>query len=242
MPLELVQTTLTPRQAPVTSSPDPAAEANHRIANSLALIAGLVRLHASSIVEDRRVMSAEEIRLTLEEFGGRVETVGRLHRLLANSKQAGPVDLADYLRGLADAVVSSLSLPGQVELSHTSNAICLVDPEQSLSLGLIVGEMMTNAIKYAHPTGVTGKISVGCRKASDGAIVVETSDDGVGLPEGFDPMTGGKLGFRLVRTLATRLGADLVFDDCGIGLCFQLRLPGRAASGPRPSFRSPMLE
>ena len=69
---------------------------------------------------------------------------------------------------IAEAVVSSLSVAGETELQFVSDPGCSLPPKEALSLGLIVGELVTNAVKYAHPTGVVGKVMVSCRRASGG--------------------------------------------------------------------------
>ena len=224
MSVTLVSSTSVPRQEPLVL--DLAAEANHRIANNLSLIAGLVRLQASTIIKQDRALAPNEVAALLEEFGERVETVGRLHRLLADTPD-GPIEIADYLQKIATGVVSSLAREGSTALSFNSASQCRVQARQALPIGLIVGELVTNAIKYAHPTGVAGMISISCR--SNGAeAVIEIADDGVGLPEGLDPMTSDGLGLRLVRTLAKQLEAKLAFHDSVLGLTVTLHLPATA--------------
>jgi two-component sensor histidine kinase len=107
MPLQLV-----PPQVPSSSAFDATAEANHRIANNLSMIASLIRMRGSSVGKDARRMRGDEVRLILEEFGGRLDTVARLHRLLANGQREARIDIAAYLRDVAEAVVSSLAPAG----------------------------------------------------------------------------------------------------------------------------------
>jgi two-component sensor histidine kinase len=200
------------------------AEANHRIANNLAMIAGLARLQAATLGDGTGSFTGKEVRLMLQEFGGRVDAVARLHRLLANPGQQATVDLADYLRGIAEAVIATVSFSGHADLRVDCELGCTISSKRALSLGLIVGELVTNAVKYAHPTGIGGQINVGCRRDPDGRILVEVSDDGVGLPDGLDPMTSTGLCLRLVRSLAQQLGAKLAFDDDGLGLRVMLSI------------------
>ena len=87
-----------------------------------------------------------------------------------------------------------------------------------------------NAIKYAHPSGVMGNVLIGCNRAGD-AIIVDVADDGVGFPEGFDPMTSGELGLQLVRSLANQLKAQLLFHDTGIGVHVTLAIPNVLQQG-----------
>jgi two-component sensor histidine kinase len=220
MSLELVPPSIAP-----SSAFNLAAEANHRIGNNLSLIAALVRMQGSRICKNPRVMSADEVGLILEELGGRLDTVGRLHRLLADGQQVGSIQIAGYLREIVEAVISSLSFAGATELQFTCDPGCSASPEKALSLGLILGELVTNAVKYAHPAGVAGKVRVDCRRRADETIVLEVSDDGVGLPEGLDPMKNGHLGFHLVRSLADQLGATIEFHSDCLGLRFLLQVP-----------------
>ena len=154
-----------------------------------------------------------------------MDTVARLHRLLAGGQQQEPIEIADYLREIAEAVISSLSFVGTTELQFACDRGCVVSPARALSLGLILGELVTNAVKYAHPTGVAGTVRVKCRRRPDQTIVLEILDDGVGLPEGLDPMETGQLGFRLVRSLADQLRTTIEFHNDGLGLRFVLQMP-----------------
>lgn len=211
------------------SAIDLAAEANHRIANSLALIAGLVRMQGAAIC-DTRVMHGRDVQLMLEQFGGRLETVARLHRLLAHPRQGLAIDLADHLREISDATASALSFAGQSELRLETEPSCVVTPHVALLMGLIVAELVTNSLKYAHPSGVAGVITISCRQCPTGTgpagtIIVVVSDDGVGLPEGMDPRTSSQLGLRLVRSLADELRANISFDDRALGLSVTLQMP-----------------
>jgi two-component sensor histidine kinase len=224
MPIHLVQPTTNGPLA-AASARDRAAEANHRIANSLTVIAGLARLQASQTGRDSRLLDGHEVRLILEGFGGRIDTVGRLHQLLAHADEEAAIDLAGYLRNISEAVVSALSFAGRTELQFALQAGCVVPSPSARSIGLIVAELLTNAIKYAHPTGVPGKIRVGCQRNPDGRVAVEVIDDGVGLPEGFDPRTDGHLGFQLVRSFAEQLAATHSFASSALGLSFTLQVP-----------------
>ncbi len=210
---------------PASVRVDALREANHRITNNLSLIAGFVRLQAMSLARAGSALSAEEACLLLEDVASRIETVGRLHRLLAESGQGAAVDLGAYLSETCRALVSSLAADGDVELTEDFRRGCLVRQDQILPLALIVSEVVINSIKYAHPSGVPGTIAVGCRAVSPGVTLVEVQDDGVGLPEGFDPTTAGGLGSRIIRGLAQQLGAEWGFGSEGLGLRFSLAVP-----------------
>jgi two-component sensor histidine kinase len=173
----------------------------------------------------------------LREVEGRIEIVGRLHRLLAEGEQSDALNLGVYLKDVAEMAVSSLGYAERTELSHTSSPDCTVPAEQAILIGLIVGELVTNSLKYAHPTGIAGKISVGCRRTVEAIILVEVEDDGVGLPEGFDPMTQGCLGLHVVRSLAKQLGANPTFESDSLGLQVRLLVPARVLCSLGGSFQ-----
>jgi two-component sensor histidine kinase len=218
MSLELVRTVDTPAL-------DLVAQANHRIANHLAMIAGLLRSQATRIFEKRQTMTAPEVGLMLEEYAARLETVGKVHRMLSHCDDGDPIDLDAYLGGIAERMLSSLSLAGEIELSCELRAGCAVFSEKAITLGLLVGELVTNAVKYAHPAGVAGKISVDASMTRDGSLSINVSGDGVGFPEGLDPLAGGGMGLRIIKGLAAKLGATIAFDNHGLGLSCTLLVP-----------------
>jgi two-component sensor histidine kinase len=219
MPLALIQKDAT-SAAPI----DAATEANHRIANNLAMLAAVMRSHAARLARNAQPLTGAEGRVMLEEFSARVETVAWVHRLLSAPQDEAFIDLGAYLREIAEGVVASLSVSGENELSFAADPDCRVDSDRAVSLGLIVAELLTNAIKYAHPAGVAGKIEVECRRA-DGKSTIEVCDDGVGLPEDIIPTCSNSFGFRLVRTLAARAQARLAFRSTELGLQVTLEIP-----------------
>jgi two-component sensor histidine kinase len=219
---------LVPTKVPKLAAFDAVAEANHRIANNLSIISGLLQLRGSALCSEPRAMSGHEVRLILEEVGSRLEAVARLHRLLAKGRQEASVNVAEYLREIADGVVSSLSIAEWTELQFASDPGCLVPAQTALPLGLIVAELVTNAVKYAHPAGVIGQLKLTCRRSLGGDITIEISDDGVGLPDGIDPMKNGHMGFQVVRLLADQLGAAIAFHSDALGLHVTLQIPAAA--------------
>jgi two-component sensor histidine kinase len=130
------------------------------------------------------------------------------------------------LQDISTAIVAGLSDDHHIRLRFTCDSHCFVPPERALLIGFIVVELVTNAVKYSHPTGVAGEIRVRCEQRPDGTITVEVSDDGVGLPEGMDPMKPDSLGLRIVRSLAAQLGARVGFEHNALGLSCVLQMPG----------------
>ena len=204
-------------------------EANHRIANNLSSIAGLVRLHAAETSSRLdHIYSGAEVRRLLDEIGSRIETVGRLHRLLSEAPSGTSIDLGAYIAETAEAIVGTLADEKLVRLSSRGMQDCFLNADQAAPVALIVSELITNAIKHAHPAGAPGRIVVRCGANLAGCVYVEVEDDGVGLPENFDPWRNGGLGFEIIRGLSQQLGAKLLFDAEGIGLRVRLTVPTMA--------------
>jgi two-component sensor histidine kinase len=203
----------------------PDGEADHRIANNLALIVGLLRLRARAVSEQAGTMDRAEVRVLLEDVAARVETVARLHRMLSQSYRSALVDLGAYLRELCASLTGALSPGARAHILHSVEDTCVLPPDQVLTLGMLVSELFTNSVKYAHPTGVAVQIQISCRHDETGNLVIEIADDGVGLPEKFDPAKDGGLGLRIVHSLASQLGATVQFDSSELGTKVRLEMP-----------------
>jgi two-component sensor histidine kinase len=219
---------------PTPSTADPAdlaAEANHRIANSLTLLVGMVRMQAVSVHKKAEALSNAEVRHLLDGIAARINTISQLHRILSRTPNEGVISLKPHLHDVTDALVAALSSDEQsVKVVHTGGD-CLVMMRQVQPIVLMLCEIFINAMKYAHPTGVPLILVVDCSTTSDGRLTLTISDDGVGLPEGFDTRTGGGMGFKVLRGLAAEIGANLDIRSTHLGLSFRLSLPAVAMAG-----------
>jgi two-component sensor histidine kinase len=214
--------------APEQAAKDLVAEANHRIANSLTLLVSMVRMQASATAKRTDTLSQAEVRLMLEGVAARISTIGQLHRLLSHIPPDGCTSLVPHLRDVSGALVAALSSPEQrVRVEH-GGSDCLVLTRQVQPIILIICEIFINAMKYAHPAGAPLIMRIDCEPSTDGRLVLIISDDGVGLPEGFDPATQGGLGFRVIRLLANEIGATLEITSTSLGLSFRLSVPASA--------------
>lgn len=211
------------------------AEANHRIANSLTLLVSMVRMQAASVRKNPVPPSSADVRLMLEGIAARINTIGQLHRLLSHVAGDGITNLNPHLQDVTNALVAALSSDEQsVSVEHTGSD-CMVMMRQVQPIILIICEIFINAMKYAHPSGVPLIMSVDCRAANDGRLVLTISDDGVGLPEGFDLAGSGGLGFKVMRSLAAEIGAEFQIETSNLGLSFRVSLPAASMAGTRLS-------
>lgn len=203
--------TIVPAEAPPRF--EPSREADHRIANSLALISGLVRVRA------RAAKDGDDPQTFLMEIADRIETVAKLHRLFAASEN-GRVRLNDYLEEICQRLGSALA-PSAISHSVTCSPEHIVPFNVALPMGLIVAELFSNSLKYAHPAGTPVKISVSCTRIAD-KLTMRYEDDGVGFPEDFDISHDGHLGMRFIRSLSAQLrGADNWSTD-PLGVQFEI--------------------
>ena len=153
-------------------------------------------------------------------------SISHLHRRLSNRPLQEGIHVSDYLVESTSALINSLALGHRVGLVQHLNADCIITPEQAQRVGLMVNEIVMNAVKHAHPTGIPVQIAIGCRREANGRFTIEVGDDGVGLPEGSDGTAKGGVGFRLIRSLAQSLDAELRIESDALGYLF-ITLPRR---------------
>jgi two-component sensor histidine kinase len=191
-------------------------EADHRIANSLAMISALVRLRAS------KVMSAEDPQVFLREIADRIETVAQLHRVIAHSSTEA-VRLCDYLQGICERLSRALASEQPV-FSLACSAEHIVPPTVALPLGLIIAELFSNSMKYAHPSGLPVAIAISCSRSADHRLTIVYEDDGVGFSEGFDIACDGHLGMRFIRLLGGQLDGTSEWLSDPLGIRYKLSI------------------
>ena len=190
-------------------------------------------MQARAIGKNSQSYSNAEIRLLFDGIAARIATIGQLHRMLASIPDEGSVPLNAHLREVCANLITAFSSEEQPVRIEYSGVDCLVLAKHVQPLTLIICEILTNAMKYAHPAGVPVKMAVGCESRTDGTLVLSVSDDGVGLPEGFDPGKDGGIGFQIIRALATEIGAGLDVRSDSLGVTFRLMVPQALVANAR---------
>jgi two-component sensor histidine kinase len=197
-------------------------EMSHRVKNSLASVVGLLRVQARSA-------QSQDVKNALQDASLRVSTIAEVHDHLWRGSHIGYVELADFMTELCKKLRASTE-------GHTLH--CHADPmllaaDHAIPLGLLINELVTNAIKYAYPES-RGDIEVSAREVN-GRLHVEISDHGIGLPDGFDiDQPRASLGFKVVTGMVRQLQGRLTFATERKGTRFLLDLPilsRRDASG-----------
>jgi two-component sensor histidine kinase len=200
------------------------AEADHRIANNLASLSSVIRVQRNAISKSGRTFTAEQVGMLLDDIDARIEVTAKLHKSLAQAVNGNGVNLGDFLEEIS-AMISTLGAVGRMDLTVENACGGCIEPRDALHAGLVTAELLTNASKYAHPSGLVVKVNLRCETNDDGSFMVEVTDDGVGFPENFDPATDGGLGFQLMRTLANGLNAELQFEHDSLGVRARLVRP-----------------
>ena len=182
-------------------------ELQHRLGNSLQII-------ASVLLQRARRVNSEEARGHLRDAHQRVMSIAALQRLLASSN-GGEVELRPYFSALCDSIRASM-IEGRDELSlevTVDDSITAADT--SVSLGLIVTELVINALKHAFPGNRGGRILVDYRRRGPN-WTLSVKDDGVGMAGNREFAKAG-LGTSIVEALAKQLGADIKLTDAHPG-------------------------
>ncbi len=192
-------------------------EVNHRVSNSLQLIASL--LHFQADLSDSAAVKA-----ALQEANSRVMAVARVHRWLYISEDVRAVSLADYLKTLIDDLdVVSGSQGHAVPISIEAHAID-VEPDKAVAVGIIATELILNALKHAYPNGSVGPVRVILSRNAQGYAELAVEDDGTGTtPQGIRTKAG--LGQRIIRGMADKLDGKLDYQGKGTGTRAILTFP-----------------
>src|SRR5665213_1817008 len=188
-------------------------EMSHRVKNSLTSVVGLLRVQARSA-------QSRDVKNALEDASLRVSTIAEVHDHLWRSSHVGFVELADFMTELCKKLRGNT---GKHTL-HCYSDPMLLSADHAIPLGLLINELVTNAVKYAYPES-SGEIEVSAREI-DGHLHVEVSDQGAGLPEGFDiEQPRASLGFKVVTGMVRQLQGNLTIANDRKGTRFLLDLP-----------------
>jgi chemotaxis protein methyltransferase CheR len=205
-------------------------EMHHRVANSLQIIASILMLKA-------RAVSSEETRGHLQDAHQRVMSVAAVQSHLQASTLGDQIEVGPYLTTLCDSLAKSMIYDQRPVALTVRAGAGLATSAQAVSLGLIVTELVINALKYAFGDGVNGSILVDYAAGPDGWSL-SVSDDGRGLQTGAGKPEGSGLGSSLVAALADQLDARVQHADLDPGFAVAVISDG-SARPPAPRSTSP---
>lgn len=187
-------------------------EVNHRVGNSLQIIASLLHLQANSASQD-------DVKAALTNAMGRVAAVAQVHRRLYTSHDLNSVLLNQYLDALLEDLRRSAEGNRMSRLTLKAETV-EIDPDRAVAIGIVINELVMNAVKYAYPDQA-GPIHVELKNDGDD-LVFSVADDGVGVQAVSDPRSTG-MGQRIVSAMATKLEATVEPDPTHAGTKIALR-------------------
>jgi two-component sensor histidine kinase len=178
-------------------------EVHHRVKNNLQVISSLIHIQL------RRV-SDSHAREALEECKTRIQAIALIHEKLYQAKDYERIAFSDYARTLASSVFRA----GRTSSADVTHEFLVDDVtlgvDRAIPCGLVLNELITNALKHAFKDHTHGIIQVELTMIDRSRLRLAVRDNGSGLPKGFDMQQTGSLGLQLVRALADQLGAELV--------------------------------
>jgi two-component sensor histidine kinase len=190
-------------------------EVNHRVKNSLQIVTGMLHLQAGAVNDAK--LSAH-----LAEASTRISAVGHAYERLSYDTDVEHIDLGAYLKEVcADAV----SMSSHCKLDFDAAPGIRLHTDRAIPLALVVNELVTNAAKYAFAGRSNGQIRVHVAQPDADTALVSVSDNGVGLPAGFDISKSKGLGMRIVTALAKQLAAGVTQRSDADGTEFALSVP-----------------
>lgn len=191
-------------------------EIHHRVKNNLQIIISLFNLQANYIHDEKAATA-------IREGQDRIRSMSLIHERFYQSEGLSKIDFDDYINRLCETLVhSSESTARKISLQVNAEKISL-DIDTAVPCGLIINELVANAIKFAFIGRAIGIIKVDFRKADVG-FELRVSDNGIGLPPGFDYENSDSLGIQLINALASQIdGTITVINDNGLSVTIKFK-------------------
>jgi two-component sensor histidine kinase len=189
-------------------------EIHHRVKNNLQIMSSLLYLQFSK--------ASPEIQQLSEDYQNRIQSMALIHEQLYRSEDLANINFEQYLKNLTYHIFQSYGVePGAITLNLRVNSLT-VPLEQSIPLGLIAQELVSNALKHAFPQGA-GEITIELTPQA-GGLCLTVADNGAGLPLELDLANTDSLGLQLIYSLTEQLQGELSYET-GDGCQFQITFP-----------------
>jgi len=193
-------------------------ELYHRTKNNMQVISALLNMEADRSPE-------EGLKKALRDMDTRIISMSLVHEKLYESKNLARIEMKDYISNLAALLMESYQVkPEKVRLAITAAPIS-VPIESAIPCGLLINEILSNSLKHAFPGERTGEIKISLTRPEQSQVLLEISDDGVGLPNGSDLGSKKSLGMRIIQGIASHQLRARVELDASQGVCWRIWFP-----------------
>jgi PAS domain S-box-containing protein len=193
-------------------------EVHHRVKNNLQVICSLLKLQSRSLKEPQSLA-------VFQDSQNRVRSIALVHEKLYQSESLSQIDIAEYIRDLAKNLFRAYATQaGTISLKIQIDRSFLLNIDTAVSCGLIVNELVSNALEHAFEPGERGEIAIESTTDSDGNLVLIFRDNGRGLPLNFDLEQSQTLGLQLVKDLTEQLRGQIKIESGSRGTQFTLTL------------------
>lgn len=191
------------------------AEVNHRVKNNMAVIISLINLQ-------RNNAKNEETQYALRDIHDRIMAMALVHQRMYENKSKSAIEIGGYINELINELRKSLDIKDNIEFTITSDQIFL-DVSQTIPLGLILNELVTNSIKHAFEFTAKPTIDISVKKLDAGTLELIVHDNGKGIDEQEIKANGG-LGLSLIQSLSEQIEGKCTFKKEN-GFIFRLSFP-----------------
>lgn len=176
-------------------------EIHHRVKNNLQVVSSLLSIQSRHLTDNQAIEA-------IKEGQNRVKTMGLIHQSLYQENDFRGVNMKNYISKLAKNLFNSYNIqPEKIQLKTEINELNL-DIDTVVPLGLIINELVTNALKYAFPNDKKGTILLRANLENE-RFILQVSDNGIGLPEGFSIEKSSSMGYQLIQNFVNKLSAKL---------------------------------
>lgn len=190
-------------------------EMNHRVKNSLSIVASMLRLQATDIDDTA-------LTVHLGEAAHRVAAVARAHEQLYQRADLHRMDVGEYIGAICRDLGETAA---ECRIFADTVTGIEIETDRAISCALIVNELITNAIKYAYRNQAGGKIWVTVAEAGADSFSITVRDEGSGLPDGFDPLKAKGLGMRIIKSFTVQLNSTISVQAHNPGTEFVITIP-----------------
>ena len=191
-------------------------EIHHRVKNNLELVKSLIALQSAQL-EDSDTKDA------MIASQNRVQSMGIIHQKLYQGDNLGSIEMKDYFLNLGEGILDTFNADEKVKIEYAMDNLEL-DVDTAVPIGLIVNELLTNALKYAFPENLKGNISISLSKSNPETLTLKVVDNGIGKITGLSPKGTG-FGSQLIKLLTQQLNGEMTEDSKnGTSVLFHFKL------------------